>query len=83
MNFIFTSFYDNDKRVLINWDNVCYAESRGADGEEPHARIYFNVAGRTDPMAVEIVEDIDDITLMLEEEGEAVIEVEDVSEDEC
>ena len=73
MNLILTR-YDEERSVLINWANVCYVESRGADGEDLYARVHFNVTAGTGAMSVEVVEDIDDIASMLETDGEVVIE---------
>jgi hypothetical protein len=81
VNLILTA-YDEETRVLVNWSNVCYVELRGADGEDMHARLHFNVTAGTGAMSLDVVEDIDDIASMLETEGEAVIELEDEDEDE-
>ena len=81
MNLILTA-YDEELRVLVNWDNVCYVESRGADGEDLHARLHFDVTAGTGALSLDVVEDIDDIASMLEAEGEPVVELEDEDEDE-
>ena len=81
MNLILT-LYDSGVRILVNWANVCYVETRGADGEEPHARIFFNVTAGTGAKEIEVEEDLDDIASMLEEEGESVFELDDEEEDE-
>ncbi len=80
MNLILTA-YEEELRVLVNWDNICYVESRGADGEDLHARLHFDVTAGTGALSLEVVEDIDDIASMLEAEGEAVVELEDEDED--
>jgi hypothetical protein len=76
VNLILT-LYDEQQRVLINWANVCYVESRGADGEDLHARLHFNVTAGIGAMTVEVVEDIDDIASMLEAEDEVVVELDE------
>jgi hypothetical protein len=80
MNLILTA-YDDELRVLVNWNNVCYVEARGADGEDLHARLHFNVTAGAGAMSLDVVEDIDDIASMLEAEGEAVVELEDEDEE--
>jgi len=81
VNLILT-LHGDEQRVLVNWNNVCYVESRGADGEDLYARVHFNVTAGTGAMSVEVVEDIDDIASLLEAEGEVVVEVgEDEEED--
>lgn len=81
MNLILTQ-YDDDRQILINWDNICYVEGQGADGEDLHARIHFNVTAGTGAKNIDVRESIDDIASMLEEEGEAVLELDDEDEDE-
>jgi hypothetical protein len=76
VNLILT-LYDEKQSVLINWANVCYVESRGADGEDLHARLHFNVTAGIGAMTVEVVEDIDDIASMLEAEDEVVVELDE------
>jgi hypothetical protein len=76
VNLILT-LYGEGQSVLINWANVCYVESRGADGEDLYARIHFNVAAGMGALSVEVVEDIDDIASMLQAEGESIMEVDE------
>jgi hypothetical protein len=80
VNLILT-LYDEQQRVLINWNNVSYVDSRGADGDL-HARLHFNVTAGMGAMSVEVVEDIDDITSMLQAEGEVVVEIDEDDDDE-
>jgi hypothetical protein len=56
---------------------VSYVDSRGADGEDLHARLHFNVTAGMGAMSVEVVEDIDDIASMLQAEGEVVVEIDE------
>ena len=81
MNLILTA-YDGEQRVLVNWNNVCYVDLRGADGEDLHARLHFNVTAGTGALSLEVVEDIDDLASMLESDSEVVVELEDEDEDE-
>jgi hypothetical protein len=81
VNLILT-LYGEEQPVLINWNNVCYVDSRGADGEDLHARLHFNVTAGMGAMSVEVVEEIDDITSMLQAEGEVVVEIDEDDDDE-
>jgi hypothetical protein len=77
VNLILSLHGGAEQRVLVNWDNVCYVESRGADGEVLHARVHFNGTAGVGAMSIDVVEDIDDTASLLEDEGEAVVEVGD------
>ena len=80
MNLLLTTSNGND-RVLVNWNTVCYVESRGTDGEAVHARLHFTVTAGIGALSVEVVEGLDDIASMLEAEGGVVVELEDEDED--
>lgn len=81
MNLILT-LYDEERSVLVNWNNVCYVETQGADGEDLHARVHFNVTAGTGDKVIEVRESLDDIASLLEAEGEAVLELDEEDEDE-
>jgi len=73
--------HGDELRILVNWNNVCYVESQGDDGEDLHARVHFSAAAGMASMSVEVVEDIDDIASLLEAANEAVVELNGEDED--
>jgi hypothetical protein len=81
VNLILT-LHGDEQRVLANWNNVCYVESRGSDGENLHARVHFNGSGGVAAMSVAVMEDIDEIASLLEAADEVVVEVGEDGDDE-